>query len=562
MSLANAGTFLVVASLKNRIARQLRRLREPRYLVATIAGGAYFWSILMRRDHAVATPAGVDALPIVELVLAALSILAILSAWIFGSDEGALRFTEAEIQFFFPAPISRRALLHYKLVRTLLVTGLSALLLSLIGVGRLASHRAFFLVGAWLEVGTLAMHWTAASLMRASLAAHGASALRRRGLALAILGGFAVALGVGVVRAPMPAAATLPALGAWAIGLMRSPPLAWVLLPVLAPIRVALAQTVAGFLTALPVAVLVAAVHYAWAVSSSVAFEQASVEQAERRARGLEGQRGARILRRGEPLFRLTVPGAPWVGLFWKNLVAAIRLLSLRLLIALALVMVLGAMMAFGVLGPGARAGVLGGACAAAAAFLALLGPQVFRIDLRLDLPRVDLLRSYPLRGRDVVLAEVLAPATVLAAAEWLFLLAATVLSLGLAIPGLEGLGRLAALLAAGVLLPTLTACGLLVQNAAVLLFPGWVGGTETPQRGIEAMGQRLLTLAGSLVVVAFGLVPAGVVGAVVAAISWSPLGPFAVPLASAVAALVVAAEIHLVLGLLGRAFERFDLTQ
>ena len=31
------------------------------------------------------------------------------------SDRGALAFTEAEIQFLFPAPLSRRQLIHYKL---------------------------------------------------------------------------------------------------------------------------------------------------------------------------------------------------------------------------------------------------------------------------------------------------------------------------------------------------------------------------------------------------------------------------------------------------------------
>src|SRR6185437_3734787 len=47
--------------------------------------------------------------------------------------------------------------------------------------------------------------------------------------------------------------------------------------------------------------------------------------------------------------------------------------------------------------------------CLVLSASLAFFGVQIYRIDFRLDLDNIDLLKSYPLRGRDLALAEVLA---------------------------------------------------------------------------------------------------------------------------------------------------------
>jgi hypothetical protein len=51
--------------------------------------------------------------------------------WLFGADRGTLAFAPAEVQFLFPAPVSRRALVHAKLVRTQLAILLNTLILSL-----------------------------------------------------------------------------------------------------------------------------------------------------------------------------------------------------------------------------------------------------------------------------------------------------------------------------------------------------------------------------------------------------------------------------------------------
>jgi hypothetical protein len=114
-------------------------------------------------------------------------------------------------------------------------------------------------------------------------------------------------------------------------------------------------------------------------------------------------------------------------------------------------------------------------------------------------------------------------------------------------------------LLAAMVTLPALTLPGLLVQNAAALLFPAWVESGTSPPRGIEAIGTRLLTLFGTLLAVAVVMVPAAAIGAIVGVVLYKLVGTAAVVGGAGAGALVVAGEAALAFLGLGRAYERFD---
>ena len=61
-------------------------------------------------------------------------------AWIIPHQRAALTFTEAEVAFLFPAPISRRALIHFKLLRSQTAILFTTLLLTLV-TNRLGGHR-------------------------------------------------------------------------------------------------------------------------------------------------------------------------------------------------------------------------------------------------------------------------------------------------------------------------------------------------------------------------------------------------------------------------------------
>src|SRR6266852_5664429 len=110
---------------------------------------------------------------------------------------------------------------------------------------------------------------------------------------------------------------------------MDAPPLAWVLLPTRAPIQVAFAQNGHALLAALVPAVVVAAIHYLWVLSTQVSFEEASLEYAEHRARLAESRRsqGRAPLASGKrkPPFALSSEGRPEMALVWKNVIAFVR---------------------------------------------------------------------------------------------------------------------------------------------------------------------------------------------------------------------------------------------
>ena len=121
----------------------------------------------------------------------------------------------------------------------------------------------------------------------------------------------------------------------------------------------------------------------------------------------------------------------------------------------------------------------------------------------------------------------------------------------------------LAIALGAAVALPVLDVLLLLIPNAAVLLFPSWIQTGKDSPRGVEATGQRLIFALGQLLVLVLALVPAAAAFAGVFFLLNFTVGPVAAVLpASLAAAVVVAVEAGFGVMLLGKLFERFDVTE
>lgn len=191
-----------------------------------------------------------------------------------------------------------------------------------------------------------------------------------------------------------------------------------------------------------------------------------------------------------------------------------------------------------------------------------VFGPLTLRYDLRRDLELVDMLKTYPLRGREIVAAEVLAPALLLSAVVGLGVLLAFVASLASAAPLLPATGdRIALLVAALAVAPPVLTVLLLVQNAAALLFPAWSAIGPDRATGFEATGQRILNMVGAAFALLVAVLPAGLVGGVVALLARAAgADPLWTGAAWAVAgALVLSAEIYLGVRLLGPVLERME---
>ena len=169
----------------------------------------------------------------------------------------------------------------------------------------------------------------------------------------------------------------------------------------------------------------------------------------------------------------------------------------------------------------------------------------------------------YPLHGWQVVLGELLAPATILTGVQWcLVLLSVMMFSQAPQGDTIALTKRLSIGAAAAMIAPGLNLISLVIPNASVLLFPAWLNIGREQVGGIEVMGQRLIFMLGSVLVFAFALVPAAVLFLLV----FLPAKPLvgavvAVPLAALAATTVLAAESSLAIWWMGRLFERFDVS-
>ena len=567
-----AALYLARCSLVNGLRRRVRRLRQPKYLVGFAVGLLYYyWLFIRPRGQSGAGMIHGSAGEVVAMLgLASL----IVSGWLFGSSRSPLVFTPAETHFLFTAPLTRRQVLDFKLLRSQLALCLSSLLsVLLFSGGHFPATRVLRVLGLWLVFATLQMHSGVTALVRQSLEEHGITAVRRRLGAFVLVAGLAGAAALalrGQLGALQEAFADSETLGFDTLNaVLHRGVLGVITWPLAALVRPALAPNFAAFAARLPAALLVVTVHYVWLIRSSIAFEEVAVESAERMASRIAAWRSGRrppppagaAKRARPPLTRLAATGDPVRAIAWKNVQAEWRGSGVRLPVLIAI----GVIVVAWVASLGEEAGT--GLQVLAVMFLALggmavvFGPYALRNDLRSDLQLSDLIKTYPLRGADLVAGEVLGPVIILTVVVWGCLLAAFASSLVFDVPGFGVSQRVAALLAAAIAVPAFLGVATLIQNAAVLFFPAWITVGPARGAGVEMIGQRLLTMVGSQVLFVVALIPAAIVGAVAVAagglVGMSGVW-LAVPGAAALTATLVF-ETKLAVAWLGRVFERSD---
>jgi hypothetical protein len=302
---------------------------------------------------------------------------------------------------------------------------------------------------------------------------------------------------------------------------------------------------------------------------SEVSFEEASISRAEKRAARVRAiQQGdwrnqGQTLKPQRPPFNLASTGRPEVAFLWKNLLATSALFRpVSLVVAAVVVFAVGSWLGHRPDLAAAR-GVFAGLATAFFALLLLFGPQMARQDLRTDLKNADILKTYPLRGWQIVFGQLLTPIFVLSAVNWLALLAVALIAPGLGFDSQDPQLRATVLLGAAVLVPPFVAMQLLVPNAAAVIFPAWMQTVSNRgEHGLDVMGQRIIFMAGQLLVTALALVPAVIVGGVLyLLVNW--LAGFTVAAIVSVIALfvVLSAEVWAGVRLLGDRFEEFDLS-
>jgi hypothetical protein len=331
----------------------------------------------------------------------------------------------------------------------------------------------------------------------------------------------------------------------------------------LAPLRFLLQPALAGSLIewarALPLALLVTAIHLYWVLNADVAFEEAAVEASERHARRLDAWRQGRGLTdvpRGAVRTRLTLApeGHPAVAILWKNVIAMMR--SIRGAGVIRVVVIVMAIVVFSALNSKREfVEMLGVMLGTWAGFLVVAGPVWVRYDFRRDLARLDTLRVLPLSGTAVAAAEVGASAFAITALQYAMLAlgGATLTAGGMAVPTPPTAFVVLFLVAAFPL--NVIVVG--VHNVHALTSPDAGRRAAGRAAGIEAFGVHLLVMLLSLLALTIALI----VPAVLTGLAWSALAGTPTAIATAVAgSLGIAAlcgEAWLVVSWVGRVFAR-----
>jgi hypothetical protein len=579
--------YLRVTSLRNAAVTRALRLRQPKYLLGALAAVAYFSMFVFRRSYPGAGPgrAGTATAEIVAtlmlLGIVVVMIAWVAGAWLFPSSKPALRFSPAEIDFLFPAPISRRTLVHYSLLSSRLTILFSALLLGVLWRGPVFSlgSAAMRAAGWWILISAADFHRSGANLTFARIAEAGGSRVRARILAGGAVVLFLAAVGLSLwcgLRFPTDAdLATGDALAHYGFGLLNAGALHWLLLPFRMLAGPLLTAEPHAFLRALGPALLLVALHYVWITRMEVSFAEGSISLAEKRAQALaqpgRGLSGPFVPKARPGPFRLAPRGRPEIAFLWKNMISLSSTLNWRLIMVGVFLVIQALVIGTQLSVKGHRghvdvallvvivASVLG-------AYVVLAGPQLVRRDLRGDLGNADILKTYPLQGWQVVLGELLTPVAILSAVLWTLLLAtASALCFVQGNPEWPSRGQfVVAGLCAACVVPPVCALELLVPNAAMLYFPAWHQAVQQPGRsgGIEMVGQRLIFGAGQVLAIALMLLPAAVAAfLIVFATQWLIGVPAALILATLAVLCIAAGEIWIGLWVLGARFEKLDIT-
>ena len=565
-----ASLYIIVCSARNRIRVRLRRLREPRYLIGAIVGAAYIYFSFFARFRATGRssrrgprtsdfPESMAALFALLPQLGGVALLAVATAaWLIPVDSGLLEFSDPELQFLFPAPVSRRQLLIHRMLRSQLGILFGALVIGAVSPGTLGVSRLRLSIGAWLLMVTAKIYFTGVTLARARLAAGGAWTRRVAWLPLGVLV-LALAVVAGAIAGEWQKAPPTGAMDALLlIGRASQSPAAYiVLLPFVALAQPLFSEWPLAYLVALGWALVVMFAIGTWVLLSDEAFQDAVSDVAERRSQ--------EPAKKGEPSYKvrssgwtLAPIGRPEMAFAWKAAMQTLRMVDRGSLTRTVVILFFLTVAAATMGRANGLASMLGAFSFAGTAFAIVLAPQVLRIDMRQDLRHLDLLKTWPVKASAIVRGELIWPGVIITAAAWTMLAIATFLSATM-LTNVSAGWRIGGGLALAILAPAMVFSQLTIHNAVALIFPAWVPlGNQRP-RGLDAMGQRLIMLGGTWLLLTISLLPGAIAGGIVWLALRLLIGAAALVPAAVVCSVIVGLEVLLATEAIGPAYERLD---
>ena len=590
-------------TLKGRVIRSIRLLRQPKYLVGSIVGIGWIALWMIRpllhsqvRLGAVSFARDAGGVPPVFHQIAALAVTVLIPLpWLLPWGRLGLPFRESELTMLLQAPLTRRQVIQYGLLKSELGVVFGALLTSRLFAGRGPIVWASSFLGLWIlfEFWHLNGKWRALFNLRQTELPLTHARRRRAVVAVALLGFYLVLLRALTPLSVQVASALQGAdFGAVAANLkaLRWPPLLvgvvtpawWLTAPMFAEGGTAFAAA------AVPTLLMILG-QRELVLRSKARFEESALEHAKAKEARRSPTRRLRTLStrsRSRRPFAIDRPGRPEIALVWKNVMrvsrvpwTGIALGGAALLVALA---VLPALLHL----PDPIYGLLAAFGGTLTFLLPLLGGMSWNNDLRSELAHIELVKTWPLPAQGFVLAEVVSPA--------LISLAGATFGAGMVLAGLFGsrlrqaltgaptglallpragpfLGvdaGVAAFVVFVAFLPMAAAASFLsssLQNLAAVVVPAWMASTADRRRGVAAFGQRLVFTTALGLAFLLALIPGGLlVGA--AALGQNMLGvPWSVwefPVWGVLGALPLFAVGWLIVRVAARFWERLDPSQ
>ena len=569
-----ASLYIMACSARNRLRVRLRRLREPRYLIGAVVGVAYlYFSFFARmqsrsfgsaRRRARAQPAPLpDVLQSGAGIVGVLFLLGAALGWIMPFNSGMLDFSDAEIAFLFPAPVTRRALIIHRLLRSQLGLLFTAVIASVAFPSQSGLARLRWAIGMWVILTTSRVYFTGVTLARGRLIEDGRQTRRIAWAPLAI-----VVVAVAIVgRALVAAFAGGPPAGVADVAARADAALSTgaarvVLWPFVTLSRPLFTPWGPGFVLAIASALGILAATLVWVLQTDSALQDAATHAAARRADERRTRGVTRIKPRATGL-TLAPSGRAETVFFWKNGVQTLRaggVTLIRYVVPLVAIATAGTSIALGALQMRGSAAAGFVTAIAVAMFVTVLGPQVVRTDLRSDLRYLDMLKTWPVRAADLIRGEMLWPAAMLIAIGWMAVGCAAILSFA-AFPSVSLFGRIIVAAVAVLLLPAVVTAQYLVHAAAAVLLPAWVPLGDQRPRGVDAMGQRLIMLFGVLASVIVIMLPGVVAGGLLWLIFQRLIGDIIAIPAALACTITVAIIVLAGTEALGPLFDQLDLT-
>jgi ABC-2 type transport system permease protein len=544
-------------SARNRI---VKRTRDVRYVAGMVLVFAYLYFVFGRSmSHERTAPGSQGVLVLLLLLFLASGSLV---TWWMAQTDHPLALNKPQAQFLIPAPLASRQVMLFKLLTTLPTVLWSALVMGLVFRAGLSPHAGQRILTALIVIVALQIQRVGAALARTP---------QQTGRALAR------ATIVGIVRLWL-VAATAIALAQMAsvaaehslfgldkmgipFALAYQLPWSLVVWPFHALIAPAYAQTLPAFASSIAVALLIVAIEAALVFQAEPQWDRIGIARTKeeklnarrsmKRSRSSEGSLWERYI--------TSLVKRPAAAITWKNLIASKHMQTLRpgFVMAIGVPIFLGATLLPPLQHLTSFATGISGAWAG---LLLFAGPQFVRNDMRLDLPRLRLLRTYPLTSLEICVAELGASVSVLLVLQLVMLILSTAaLVFNPTLP--LGPGRILALaVALACLLPGMTAMNVSGQNLFAVVFPKWTTlGTKRPSRTTNP-GQAYFSLLVSAIVFVVSMILPAIAAAGIAYEVW-PFGySTAIVSGALVAGAIALGEAALTLRWMAKLFDRVDL--